>query len=380
MLSASGKADALLLCPPLATVLGRMGQMLSAAQVYVQDKDGNERRSYAAVRSLVASPNPIQSGSSFLSSVEISLRLYGVCPVFTVRAFPDSVPAAMYVIPVQMFHMVSTGRLFRQTDIGGIVEEAYLEWNGKREVLAKEDFFIISDSDFTVDGRGTDIRFSSVSDCLSAPVNGWIAAASASHRLISDGGPKGIVYSDYTDSLANQPMSPEEKKELEGRLARQYGILKDFPIAVSPFRLGWLPLDFNASQLKLMEQSERCERAIAAAYGINYSIFNDSKYDNQESAKRAAYQDVIIPDSVKIADSLTRHICPEGASVRLDYSGVSCLQTDRAKESETLARTASALQTLRDGGFISAGEARRHLASLMDIDPEENIQEDGDKE
>lgn len=369
MLLDTDKFAAMSACTPLGTVIGRMGDMLSGAQVYVTDKEGNERRKYSDIRRLLASPNPMQTCVSFLKSVEVSLKLYGYCPVYTLRGiFSDRPPLAMYVIPVPLFHMTATGKLFMQSDIEGIVDEAYIDWGGFRETLKREDYFVIYDSSFRIDGKYMDIMFDSQTDGLSLPVNGWVAAMTASCRMVTNGGPKGIVYYNSPTEMGNT-MDPKDKEELERKLAEKYGMLNGFPIAASPVKIGWVPLDYNADQMKLAELDERCARAVCGAYGLNYSLFNDAKYDNQESAKKAAYQDVIIPDSRKISEALTRALCPEGAEVRLDFSHVECLSPDVQKKAQAVSTAASAMSSLMSAGLIDVMEARMYLSGLMEIDP-----------
>lgn len=100
-------------------------------------------------------------------------------------------------------------------------------------------------------------------------------------------------------------------------------------------------------------------------------MFTDAKYDNQESAKKSAYQDVIIPDAKIISEAITKAVLPEDASVELDFSGVECLQKNKKDEAETLRTAASAIQALLDGGLISVEEARKEIANYIDIDPDE---------
>ena len=78
-----------------------------------------------------------------------------------------------------------------------------------QEELSDEDYFVIYDSSANVNGSNQDIKFSSVTDSLSMPINNWIAAMAASYQLIVNGGPKVIIYSDYTDKMGNQAMTPE---------------------------------------------------------------------------------------------------------------------------------------------------------------------------
>lgn len=300
----------------------------------------------------------------------MSLKLFGYCPIFTVRAAKKSLPLAMYIIPAQIFHMVSSGKLFRQYDIKDIVSSVYLEWDGLREELSDEDYFVIYDSSANVNGSNRDIEFSSVTDSLSMPVNNWIAAMTASYQLIVNGGPKGIIYSDYTDKMGNQVMTPEEKEILESKLKEKYGILNKFPILTSKIKLGWIPLNYDSSQLKLHEEDERCSRKICNAVGVDYSLFDESKYDNKSIAEKSAYQGLIIPDSEKVAEALTDAICPKGVFIKLDYTHVDCLQKDKSSSSSAFQKMASSLIQLVEKGQITLDESRNELAKFIDIDPD----------
>lgn len=364
------KADSLLVCTPLSTVINKVGSLFANGRIYVADKDDNEKEGYNDIRELLSRPNPLQTRSGFFKEIEMSLKLFGYCPIFTIRATKKSLPFAMYVIPAQIFHMVSSGKLFRQYDIKDIVSSVYLEWNGLREELSDEDYFVIYDSSANVNGPNQDIEFSSVTDSLSIPVNNWIAAMTASYQLIVNGGPKGIIYSDYTDKMGNQVMTPEEKEVLESKLKEKYGILNKFPILTSKIKLGWIPLNYDASQLKLHEEDERCSKKICNAIGIDPSLFNESKFDNKIIAERAAYQGLIIPDSEKVAEALTDAICPKGVFIKLDYTHIYCLQQDKSASSSAFQKMASSLIQLVEKGQITLDESRNELAKFIDIDPD----------
>lgn len=364
------KADSLLVCTPFYTVLNKVGSLFANGKIYVTDKDGNEKDGYSDIRELLSHPNPLQTRVGFLKEIEMSLKLFGYCPIFTVRAIRKSLPLAMYVIPAQIFHMISSGKLFRQYDIKDIVSRVYLEWNGMQEDLSEEDYFVIYDNSADINGYNQDIEFSSVTDSLSMPVNNWIAAMTASYQLIVNGGPKGIIYSDYTDKMGNGVMTPEEKEVLEAKLKEKYGILNKFPILTSKIKLGWIPLNYDASQLKLHEEDVRCSRKICNAIGIDYSLFDESKYDNKIIAERSAYQGLIIPDSEKIAEALTDAICPEGVFIKLDYTHVDCLQKDKSASSSAFQKMASSLIQLVEKGQITLNESRNELAKFIDIDPD----------
>lgn len=132
MTNNSDKAEALLACTPFFTVVDKIGTMMSRGVPYVVDKNGNEKRSYADIRNILDAPNPLQTFSSFVKQIEICLKVFGYCPIVLVRAVKGSVPKAMWIVPPELFHIVGTGKVFRQFELSGVVSEVYIDWSGKR--------------------------------------------------------------------------------------------------------------------------------------------------------------------------------------------------------------------------------------------------------
>ena len=367
-----GKADALAACTPLYMALDKLGSMMGRCEVYVTDKNGNEKPRYGELRELLLRPNPLQSFQSFVKQVEMNLRLFGYCPVALVRGHAGATPSAMWVVPPELFHLVGTGDYVYQPDLDGVVEQAYVQWGGRRVKLEPWEYALVHDGGMVIpEYRGMDILFRSSTDSLSQPVSNWVSAMSASHTLLVNGGPKGILCGGGKDAMGNVAITPDEEKQIKDKFKRDYGLVgKEYPILVSRYPLAWIPLDYDASQLKLHEEDARCMAYIANAIGLNPNLFTDAKYDNQESAKKAAYQDVVIPDGLKIAGMLTNALCPDGAQVKLDFSGVECLQANKEKEASTLVHAADALERLTAIGLITPMEARRELARYIDINPD----------
>ena len=262
MTNDSDKAAALQVCTPLSTVIYRIGSMFANGNVYVVDSKDNERPMYQEIRDLLNKPNPLQNRSGFLKDIYISLKLFGYCPIYTARGIKGALPKAMWVIPPQTFHMVSSGNLFEQTEFDGVVDKAYISWINNNIPLEEYEYFVIYDSSVRVNGIGVDISFDTPTDSLSMPVNNWISAMSASHRLIVDGGPKGIIHSDYEDNYGNSALDPNDKEEIEDSFKKEYGLLRKYPILVTKAKVKWIPLDYDSGQLKLHEEDARCEAKI----------------------------------------------------------------------------------------------------------------------
>lgn len=377
MRSVGGKRDALLCCTPLFTVVDKAGMMMGRGVPYVVDKNGNEKPRYQEIKALLDHPNPLQTFSSFVKQIEISLKVFGYCPIVMVRGSQAVSPKAMWIVPAELFHAQGSGKVFRQFELKEIVERCYVSWGGREIDIEDYELVLITDCQMVLPSSSkSDILFECVTDGLTQAVNNWVASMAASHTLLVNGGPKGIVYSDYADEMGNVALTAEDEKRIKDTFKERYGLVgKEYPILVSRNKLGWIPLDYNSDQLKLYDEDARCTEKICNAIGLNPNLFTDAKYDNQESAKKSAYQDVIIPDSKKIAEALTKALCPEGAFIKIDFSDVECLQANKAQESETLTRISQALVTLMGANLITPDEARIEVSRYMDIDPDKPVGE-----
>ena len=80
------KLDSFRVCTPFSTVINKVGSMFANGRIYVTDSEGNEQDGYNEIRELLDNPNPLQTRSGFLKEIEMSLKIFGYCPVFTIRA------------------------------------------------------------------------------------------------------------------------------------------------------------------------------------------------------------------------------------------------------------------------------------------------------
>lgn len=373
------KRLALTVCTPLAMVLNRAGSYFSNGRIYVQDKDGNEPIGGDAekIRQLLKKPNLFQSGKQFAKQIESTIKLFGFCPIFTLRSTSKAIPQSMIIIPPELFHQETTGRIWMQTEMSEVVKKTYIEWGGDQLELEQEDYFIIVDSEIIINTSTSTIGYQSVSDSLSHSVNNWMAQIIGRGTLIKHGGPKGIIYNDDKSEFQNAALTKNEKEELNNAFKKKYGIVnKLFSIWVTQKRVGWLPLSSDSKQLMLHEEDVASRDLISNAIGLDPSIFSaESKYDNKDAAKRSAYQYLIIPDSENYTETLTNAICPENLIIKMDYSHIACLQDDKLAESATIKNLSDSLIPMYKDGLISKLEARIELARYMDINPKDEINE-----
>lgn len=373
-----GKALALQVVQPFAMVADRIGSMMRNGKYYVVDKNDNERPRYKDIESLLAKPNLLQEGKAFLKEIEIYLKVYGFCPIFCLRATKRDLPKAMIAIPPQMFHIEGEGNIFSAQTKEDIIKRAYIKWNNGEINLLEEDYILIYDSIANYPQQdGDEISFYTPVDTLSPHTRNYMSQLIGRGNLIVNGGPKGILYGDDTSDTGNAALTPKEADELNKGFKRKFGIVnKLYEVMVTNKKVGWINIGSNTQQLMLHEEGASCLNEICNTFGLQPDMFSQgATFDNKEAAKKAAYQDLILPDAELIAQALTSGICPEGVYIKLDFSHISCLQEDKAASAQSLSNAANAVGNLVNWGLITPDEARIELSNYIDIDPEKPLGE-----
>lgn len=373
-----GKALALQVVQPFAMVADRIGSMMRNGKYYVVDKNDNERPRYKDIEALLAKPNLLQEGKAFLKEIEIYLKVYGFCPIFCLRATKRDLPKAMIAIPPQMFHIEGKGNIFSAQTKEDIVKRAYIKWNNGEINLLEEDYILIYDLIANYPQQdGDEFSFYTPVDTLSPHTRNYMSQLIGRGNLIVNGGPKGILYGDDTSDTGNAALTPKEADELNKGFKRKFGIVnKLYEVMVTNKKVGWINIGANTQQLMLHEEGASCLNEICNTFGLQPDMFSQgATFDNKEAAKKAAYQDLIIPDAELIAQALTGGICPEGVFIKIDFSHVSCLQEDKAANAQSLSDAANAVGNLVNWGLITPDEARMELSNYIDIDPEKPLGE-----
>lgn len=329
---AGQKSLALRYCPPLAMVADRCARMMQNGVLYVTDDENNERKEYADIVKVLKTPSPLTTWRALIYAIEQTLLVYGYCPLYVARATEHAPIIGLQVIEPKHFHQESTGRMIGVTAVGDMITRTYIEYGGMQIDLQPYEYTVITSHRVMVTSVGEHIRYSSQTDSLSQAVNNYMSAMIARGNLIINGGPKGIVYSNDTGDVGNQALTPSEKEEINKSFKSRFGLVnKMYQIMVTTKRVGYIPLGSNTDQLKLHEETDACRNAICNVLGVQPDLFSQgATFDNKESAKRATYQDVIIPDALMICEALSR-LFSQGKDVKiaLDFTDVPCLQVNK---------------------------------------------------
>lgn len=364
------KRLALEVCTPFSMVVDKCGKLFANGKYYVVDKNNNTNTKYKWLEDLLKQPNVLQTGKQFGKQVEITLKVFGRCPIY-VNRISDRV-VSMWIIPPELFHVETTGKMWEQVDLSGIIKKAWIDWGGSRFELEEDSYFIVNESSAEIYPSNIEIDYKCSSDSLTHPINNWMSQMIARGTLIQNGGPKGIICNDDTTEFRNSSLDAREANELNQKFRDKYGIVnKLFSIWVTKSRVKWIPLSFSTNQLELHKEDEFCRNAIANLIGLNPSIFDSKSIEsNMNNAEVSAYQNLIIPDAESFAEALTYFVAPEDCTIKIDFTHVSCLQDDKAASATALNTAASAIITLYNAGIITNDESRSEISNYIDINPD----------
>ena len=378
MLNLADKRKALIACTPFATVVERCGSMFSNGRFYVTDKEDNEHldgdNKYNKIRTLLKQPNPIQSGKQFNKQVEITLKTFGFCPIYTFRALRSEIPVSMWIIPPELFHAEVDANIWKKSRLEEVIKKAWIEWGSENIYIESDEYFVVSDASANINVTEKELSYIHITDSLTRPVNNWIAQMIARGTLIVDGGPKGVLCNDANgDVYGDNSLTPGEIEKLNESFKRKYGVVgKLFSVLVTTANVKWVPITGNSEDLKLYQEDKECRNTICNSLGINPNVLiSDSTYDNQNGAKRDAYQDLIIPDSENYCETLTKAIVGDDEIIiRLDFFHISVLQEDKKSAASALSLASNAVRNLYNDGIITLSESRKEVANYIDIDPD----------
>jgi HK97 family phage portal protein len=108
-------------------------------------------------------------------------------------------------------------------------------------------------------------------------------------------------------------------------------------IIITPSKLSWVNFGLPATDLALIEQYNSTVKDLCNIYNVPVQLLNNtdsSTYNNMKEAKKALYQNAVIPELVKLRDELNRWLAPQyGPNIYIDfdYSAVPELQDELEK-------------------------------------------------
>lgn len=305
---------------------------------------------------LLERPNAAQSYSSWISELIAFGKLtgnryiYGIAPE---TGMNKGKYKELYVMPSQIMEIVSGG-------IMQPVQKYRIEYQGAYDIPA-EDICHIKDFNPYYDGTGSHLYGQS-------PLRAGLRSLTTNNEAVQTGvkylqnqTARGILTSDEGDlnEVQAQQLKDKFRKNFQG--ADNAG-----DVIITPKKLSWVNFGLNAADVSLIEQYNASIKDLCNIYSVPVQLLNNTEsatYNNMKEAKKALYQNAVIPELNKIRDELNRWLAPmygDKLFIDFDYSAIPELQEENEKVVDQLSKA----------WWVTPNEKRRVMNYGVD---EENI-------
>jgi HK97 family phage portal protein len=299
-------------------------------------------------------PNPAQSYNAFIQEIIAFGKLTGNRYIFGIA--PDTginkgKYKELYVLPSQNMEIHS----------GGIMEpikEYTLSYNGTYRIAA-DDVCHIKDFNPYYDGTGSHLYGMS-------PLHSGLRVLQANNEAVTTGvkylqnqTARGVLMSEEGD------LSEEQARMLKQKFKEQnQGADKAGDLVITPKKLSWINFGLTTSDLSLIEQYNASIKDLCNIYSVPVQLLNNtdaSTYNNMKEAKKALYQNAVIPELIKIREELNRWLTPkygQNLYIDFDFSVIPELQEEMDK----------VVQQMSNAWWITPNEKRAAMSYGADED------------
>jgi HK97 family phage portal protein len=304
-------------------------------------------------------PNPAQSYNAWLTELIAFGKLTGNRYIYGIG--PDTGAnvgkfTELYVMPSQVMEIISNG-------IMEPVSKYKLEYNGTKYIDASE-ICHIKDFNPYYDGTGSHMYGQS-------PLRAGLRTLTTNNEAVQTGvkylqnqTARGLLTSEMGD------INEVQAQQLKDKFKRQHqGSDNAGDIIITPNKMSWVNFGLNASDVSLIAQYNASIKDLCNIYNVPVQLLNNtesSSYNNMKEAKKALYQNAVIPELVKIKDELNRWLAPK-------YGDKLCIEFDFSVIPEMQEETDKVVDQLSKAWWITPNEKRSAMNYGKD---EENTQLD----
>jgi HK97 family phage portal protein len=306
---------------------------------------------------LLDRPNPAQSYASFMTELIAFGKLtgnryiYGIGPETGANANKYT---ELYVMPSQIMEIVSGG-------IMQPVQKYKIEYNGTYEIPA-EAICHIKDFNPYYDGTGSHLYGQS-------PLRAGLRMLTTNNEAVQTGvkylqnqTARGLLMAEEGD------INEVQAQQLKDKFRQQFqGANNAGDVIITPKKLSWVNFGLNAADVSLIEQYNASIKDLCNIYNVPVQLLNNtdsSTYNNMKEAKKALYQNAVIPELIKVRDELNRWLAPQ-------YGPNICIEFDFSMIPEMSEDTDKVVDQLSKAWWITPNEKREMMSFGID---EENEQ------
>jgi HK97 family phage portal protein len=250
--------------------------------------------------------------------------------------------------------------------IGDVVRYEYADSTGKIIKYLPEEILHIRTSNISNTENGYE-QYG-----LSPLQAGWVVVESSNEKLKADASifkNRGVIGILSTDT--DTPMLAPERERLQDELDSEMSGAKKFnKIKISTSRLKYIQTGMSPTDLQLLEGIVSSLRLLCGIYSMPSVLFNDtasSTYNNVETAKKTAYQDVYIPLANKVDRRLSIWLSEQldvEETIKADLTSIESVKSTTNEVAQALNSSATNVSS-RLMEVITLDEAR----DILDLDP-----------
>ena len=276
---------------------------------------------------LLDRPNPAQSYATWMTEVIAFGKLtgnrfiYGIGP----ESRDNKIFNELYALPSHLVDIKSNG-IFEP------VSKYCMNYGRNQYDIDANDVLHIADFNPDYDGSGSHLYGQSplLSGLRSMTSNN--EAVETGLKYLQNQTARGILTSE------DESLTPTQAQQLKDAFRRNYqGSHNAGDVIVTPKKLSWTNFGLSAGDLQLIETYNASIKDLCNIFSVPVQLLNNtesSTYNNMREAKKALYQNCVIPELDKLRDELNRWLVPlygENLFLDFDYSSISELQQEQEK-------------------------------------------------
>ena len=202
-------------------------------------------------------------------------------------------------LPSQFVTVKTTGRLYDQTTLKGIIEQYSLTNITPAKYYEPEEILHFNEVNISSD-MPTIMGISKI-EVLQMPISNTQYCFEAMNSILRSRGMSGIISPKKQDGMgASMPLTDAEEKKTRQEFKNDYGLLNgQNPFMLSPIALDFYKTAINTSDLGIYNEFSNNAIIISNEFGIPPELLKTyiqgSTYENQIQSVRRLYQDTTIP-------------------------------------------------------------------------------------
>lgn len=249
-------------------------------------------------------PNPLQSAREFAKQGMFYLDTFGNRYVYANMpiGFNSEIDLmnieTLMNLPSQFMTVKTTGKLYDQTTLKGIIEKYSLTNTTPAKFYEPEE--ILHFNEVNISSEMPTIMGISKIEVLQMPITNTQYCFEAMNNILRFRGQRGIISPDKQDGMGNMTLTPDEEKQIKEAYKNDYGLLNgQNPFMLSPIPLKYYNTSQNIAELGIYSEFSNNAIIISNEYGIPPELLKTyiqgSTYENQIQSVRRLYQDTTIP-------------------------------------------------------------------------------------